>query len=347
MKPMRRTLTTLVALAGMGTVPCVLAQTRSLCVYDPAGMGGEAWRAGQDYRLEMAQQGVDMSLKAYTNERVVVEDFKTSQCDAIMATGIRTRQFNGVASALDAVGAATVVRQGKVDIDGCFEVVRRFVEAMSAPKAADWMVYGPYEVAGILPLGAAYVFSNDRERTVLDQAKGRRVAALDHDKAQAEAIQRVGGTAVSADTMTFANMFNNGHVDMVVAPTMAYKPLELHRGVGNRGGVGRMPLTVLTYQLVIKAAQFPKGFGQKSREYMAQNHDLAIASLRLADRGVPAASWVDPAPVSVMKTLDVLKQVRTDMAEQGLYDKRGLKLAKRLRCQVAPDAAECANPDEL
>lgn len=323
------------------------AHARTLCVYDPAGMGGEAWRAGQDYRLEMGQQGVEMNLKAYTNERVVVEDFKAGQCDAIMATGLRTRQFNGVAAALDAVGAATVVRQGKVDLDASFEVVRRFVEAMSAPKAADWMVSGPYEVAGILPLGAAYVFSNDRERTALEQARGRRVAALDHDKAQSEILQRVGATAVAADTMNFANMFNNGHVDMVVAPTMAYKPLELHRGLGTRGGVARMPLTILTYQLVIKSSQFPKGFGQKSREYMAQNHDLAIASLRLADRGVPANFWVEPGAVAVQKTMEVLKQVRGDLMEQGAYDRRGLKLAKRLRCQVAPDAAECASADEF
>lgn len=332
---------------GLGICALATAQVRTLCVYDPAGMGGEAWRAGQDYRLEMGQQGVDMTLKAYTNERVVVEDFKTAQCDAIMATGLRTRQFNGVASALDAVGAATVVRQGKVDMEASFEVVRRFVDAMSAPKASDWMVSGPYEVAGILPLGAAYVFSNDRDRTALEQARGRRVAALDHDKAQAEALQKVGATAVAADTMTFANMFNNGHVDMVVAPTMAYKPLELHRGLGAKGGVGRMPLTILTYQLVIKAAQFPKGFGQKSREYMAQNHDLAIASLRLADRGVPATYWMEPSAGAVQKTMEVLRQVRLEMMEQGLYDKRGLKLARRLRCQVAPDASECASADDF
>lgn len=335
------------ACAAAGLMHSAQAQARSLCVYDPAGMGGEAWRAGQDYRLEMAQHGVEMSLKAYTNERVAVEDFKASQCDAVMATGIRTRQFNGVAAALDAVGAAMVVRQGRVDLDASFEVARRFVDAMSAAKAADWMVAGAYEVAGILPLGAAYVFSNDRDRASLDLAKGRRVVALEHDKAQSEVLQRVGATIVAADTMTFANMFNNGHVDMVVAPTMAYKPLELHRGVGSRGGVSRMPLTILTYQLVIRSAQFPKGFGQRSREYMAQNHDLAIASLRLADRGVPASAWVDPTSASVTQTLAVLRQVRSEMADQGLYDKRGLKVAKRLRCQVAPDAAECANPDDF
>ena len=77
----------------LGLLASSVSQARTLCVYDPAGMGGEAWRAGQDYRLEMGSQGVDMDLKAYTNERVAVEDFKAGQCDAVMATALRTRQF--------------------------------------------------------------------------------------------------------------------------------------------------------------------------------------------------------------------------------------------------------------
>lgn len=329
----------------LSTCLCTLAQaaTLSLCIYDPSGMAGEAYRAGLDFKLEMAQQGVDLAPKAYTNERVAVEDFRTGQCDAVMATALRTRQFNGIAAALDAVGAATVVRQGKVDMDASFEVVRRFVDTMSTPKAAELMVSGVYEVAGILPLGAAYAFSNDRKVSSLEAARGKRVATLEHDKAQAEVVRAIGATAVSADTMNFANMFNNGSVDVVIAPTMAFKPLELHRGLGTQGGVSRFPMTILTYQLVVRSAEFPKGFGQKAREYMAQNFDVAIASLRLADWGVPAQFWVDPPPAAVQRNAEVLRQVRIQMAEQGVYDKRGLRLAKKLRCQVAPDAAECAD----
>ena len=64
-----------------------------LCVYDPSGIGGEAYRAATDYKLEMAQHGADIDLKAYINERVAVEDFRTGQCDAVMATALRTRAF--------------------------------------------------------------------------------------------------------------------------------------------------------------------------------------------------------------------------------------------------------------
>jgi hypothetical protein len=317
-----------------------------LCVYDPSGAAGEGYRAAMDYRLEMAQHGADIELKAYTNERVAVEDFRTDQCDAVMATALRTRQFNGMAAALDSMGAATVVRQGKVDLDASFEVVRRFIETMSEPKAGAFMVNGAYEVAGMLPLGAAYAFFNDRAITTLDGAAGKRVATFDHDKAQGDFVRTIGASAVSADVVSFGNMFNNGNVDVIIAPTMVYKPLELFRGLGSKGGVSRYPLAILTYQLVIKAERFPKGFGQKSREYMAQNFDVAIASLRLADRGVSEALWVDAPAASIQRTTALMRKLRIDMAEQGVYDKRGLKLVKKIRCSLAPEAAECSDGQE-
>ena len=318
-----------------------------LCVYDPAGANGDAYRAATDYRLEMASQfGIEIEAKPYTNEKVAIEDFRVDQCDAVMASALRTRQFNGVTAALDSLGAATVVRNGKVDIEASYEVVRRFVEGMAQPKAADLMLGGGYEVAGILPLGAAYAFVNDRSINTLEAASRRKLATFDYDKAQAELAKVVGASAVAADSVNFANMFNNGNVDVVIAPTILYKPMELFRGVGTKGGVSRFPLTILTYQLVIKPERFPKGYGQKSREYVAQNFEVFIASLRLADRGIPAANWIDPPEAAVTRNQVLLKQIRLQMAEQGVYDKRGLKLVKKIRCTLAPEAAECSEASE-
>jgi len=322
------------------------AAKQRLCVYDPSGTNGEAYRAAMDYRLEMAQNGAEFELKAYTNEKVAIEDFRVDQCDAVMASALRTRQFNGVSAALDSMGAATIVRNGKVDMDASFEVVRRFVEGMSQPKAAELMVAGPYEIAGILPLGAAYAFVNDRSINTLEAATRKRIATFDYDKAQADLAKVVGANAVASDSVNFANMFNNGNVDVVIAPTILYKPLELFRGIGSKGGVSRFPLAILTYQLVIKPDRFPKGYGQKSREYMAQNFELAIASLRLADRGVPESSWIDAPEAAVTRNQVLLKQIRLQMAEQGVYDKRGLRLVKKIRCNLAPEAAECSEPTE-
>ena len=331
------------ALAQSSTAPTLRAVR--LCVFDPSGTAGDAWRAATDHRLEMQQHGVDLVTQPYTNERVAVEDFRTGRCDALMATALRTRSFHGMAAALDSMGAATVVKGDRVDMDASFEVVRRFVEVLSEPKAADLMVAGEHEVAGILPMGAAYAFSRDRTLQVLAGLQGRKVATLDHDQAQAELVRRLGGTPVSADTLNFGAMFNNGHVEVLIAPTIAYKPLELQRGLGTQGGVSRFPLTIYTYQLVLRKAAVPAGFAQLSRSYMAQNFDLAIASLRLADRGVPASYWVDVPPASVQPAVGLLREVRKTLVEQGVYDAKGLRLAKRLRCEQAPTAAECASND--
>ena len=129
------------------------------------------------------------------------------------------------------------------------------------------MVNGQYEITGIIPLGAAYSFVNDRQISTLQAAAGKRVAAFDHDKAQAQLIQRVGARPVAADIMNFGTMFNNGNVDVVMAPSIAYKPLELNKGMGTKGAVHRFPMTILTYQMIFKRDKFPEGFGQVSREY--------------------------------------------------------------------------------
>ena len=328
------------ALSGAG-----VQAKQKVCVFDILGANGDAFNTAKDYALEMQRHGADLELKVYIDERVAVEDYRTGQCDAVMATALRTRAFNGMAAALDSMGAATVVRGDKVDLNASFEVVRRFVEVLSEPKAAELMSSGEHEVGGILPMGAAYAFSRDRGLNVLGGLQGRKVATLEHDQAQAEWVRRLGGTPVSADSLNFGAMFNNAHVDVLIAPTIAYKPLELQRGLGTQGGVSRFPLTIYTYQLVLRKAAVPAGFAQLSRSYMAQNFDLAIASLRLADRGVPASYWVDVPPASVQPAVGLLREVRKTLVEQGVYDAKGLRLAKRLRCEQAPTAAECASND--
>ena len=55
---------------------------------------------------------------------------------------------------------------------------------------------------------------------------------------------------VPADVGTFAGMFNNGSVDICAAPATAFKPLELEKGLGRSGGIARLPLAQMTFQMV-------------------------------------------------------------------------------------------------
>ena len=117
-----------------------------------------------------------------------------------------------------------------------YEVVRRIVQTFSDAKAAKLMVDGNYEIGGIIPLGAAYPVVNDRKLNSVEALAGKRIASFDYDKAQAVMIQKIGAQPISADIMNFASKFNNGSVDFIGAPSLAYKPLELNKGIGKKGG---------------------------------------------------------------------------------------------------------------
>jgi len=142
----------------VGTVAApVAAQAKSLfCVWDVAGKTGDVFAQATDYVIAMQKNGADIELKSYVDERVAVEDFRAGQCDGVIATGFRTRVFNQVAGSLDSIGSTTIVKNGKVDIDASYEVVRKVIQVFSSPQASKLMVEGNYEIGGIFPLGAAY-----------------------------------------------------------------------------------------------------------------------------------------------------------------------------------------------
>lgn len=352
MRMLRSACAALAMLGWLGTTQAAEGQppvtmTAKMCVFDPLGIKGDGYRAARDFRLEMIDEAaIDIDMKAYVDERVAVEDFKTGQCDGLMATGLRTKTFNGMAAALDSVGASNIIRNGKVDLAASYDVARRFIQLVSSPKAADMMVDGAYEVAGIFPLGAAYVFVSDRDYASLDAQVGKRFGTFDHDKAEAQLVQRLGARPVAVDLSNVGAMFNNHNVDMVVLPTIAYMPFEIYRGLGTKGAVIRMPMTISTYQVVVRSAKFPKGFGQKARAYNARNFELAMATLKLADKDVPDKFWVDLSVRDMERYELLMRQGRVLMAEKGIYDKKGLKLVKKIRCGINPGASECSEPTE-
>ncbi|NBD21724.1 hypothetical protein GTZ97_13730 [Aquabacterium fontiphilum] len=319
---------------------------QKVCVFDILGANGDAFNTAKDYALEMQKHGAELELKVYIDERVAVEDYRTGQCDAVMATALRTRAFNPLTASLDSVGASTIVKGGKLDMAASTEVVRRAIRIFTSPQAANLLVQGGHEIGGIVPMGAAYAFVNDRAISNLEAATGKRVAAFDHDKAQAELISRVGARPVAVDVTNFGTMFNNGNVDVIMAPSLAYKPLELHKGMGSKGAVHRFPLTILTYQMVFRPDRFPAGYGQKSREVWLSRFDQIVQLTRRADAEIPAKLWMDPSPADAERYVELMREGRIEMAEKGFYDKRGLKIIKRVRCDVNPSGAECSLPTE-
>lgn len=331
-----------VALGAMGQAHA----DQKLCVYDMLGATGDLYNMTKDYVVAMQRNGASIELKGYTDERVATEDFRTGQCDAVVATAFRIRQFNAVSGSIDTLGATTIVRNGKIDIPASYEVVRKLIQTYASPAATKLMTEGNNEIGGIIPLGAAYPIVADRKINTIEALAGKRIAAFDHDKAQAVMIQRIGAQPVSADITNFSTKFNNGAVDMIAAPTMAYKPLELAKGISKNGAITRFPIMILTYQMVINRTKFPDGFGVKSREYWSSQFDRAMQLIKQADASIPPATWMDLSAENSYKYTLMLRESRIDIAQKGLYDKRGLKVIKKIRCNVNPADPECTTKSE-
>ncbi len=341
----RMSQTSLAVLVAMGAATSAQA-AQKVCVYDLLGTAGDLFNMAKDYAVAMQKFGGNIELKGYTDERVASEDFRTGQCDGVIATAFRTRQFNPVAGSIDTLGATTIVRDGKIDIAASYDVVRKIIQTYASPAAAKLMVDGNYEIGGITPLGAAYPVLNDRKINTVEALAGKRIASFDYDKAQAVMIQRIGAQPISADITNFSTKFNNGAVDMIAAPTLAYKPLELYKGIGKNGAIARFPILILTYQVILNKAKFPEGFGLQSRQYWLGQFDRALQLIKQADATIPPGTWMDLSPENSYKYTLMLRESRIDIAEKGLYDKRGLKVIKKIRCNVNPGDPECSTRSE-
>lgn len=318
-----------------------------VCVWDVAGKTGDVYNAAIDYGVAMQKNGVDIELKSYVDERVAVEDFRAGQCDAVIATAFRTKAFNSVAGSIDSIGSSTVVRNNKIDIPASYDVVRKVIQLFSSENASKMMVEGNYEVGGIFPLGAAYPIVRDRSINSVEALSGKKIAAFDYDKAQGAMIQKIGAQPVSVDVTNIGPRFNNGFVDMVTLPAVAYKPFELYKGIGTKGGIGRFPIMIPTVQLVFNKGKFPDGFGLKSRQYWAGQFDHAMNLIKKAEAGIPAATWDDLPAENIPKYVLMLREARIDIAKQGMYNKQTLNIIKRVRCSVNGSDAECASKNEL
>lgn len=332
---------------GMAWTGAAQAAAR-MCVFDFLGTSGDAFNLARDFAVAMQREGVELELKGYNDEGLALNAYISGQCDGLLATGFRTRQFNAVATSTDSIGATTIVRNGNVDIASTYEVLRKLIHtyASPSPQVAKLMVQGEHEVAGIAPAGVAYPFVVDRKLNSVEALAGKRIIALAYDPAQAAMIQRIKAIPVPATISDFHLKFNSGQVDMLAAPTMAFLPLELQKGLGSKGAITRFPLLVVTYQTVIRHSKFPAGFGAQARTFWAGQFDRVMQLIRRADASVPPQAWMDLEPQDNVRYTQLLRESRIQLTQQGLYDKRGLKILKRIRCHVNPSDGECATKQE-
>ncbi len=314
----------------MGSVQA--AEKRSFCVFDPVGANGPLFNLMKDSKTFALNAGVELELHAYTDEKIAAEDFKAGQCDSVLLTGTRAREFNQFTGTLEAMGAITSNDQLKL-----------ILQTLHSPKGAKFMKEGNYEVAGVLPAGAIYLFMRDKSVVDVKDLQGKKIATQDYDPAALTMVRHVGGSVVPATSSTFAGKFNNGSVDIAYAPAVAYTPLELYKGLGTDGGVFNYKIAQMNFQIIIHTDRMPEGFGQKSREFSMGRFDEAFELIKTAEAEIKPNYWVDPLTAEHTAGYDnMLRDVRISLRDENVYHPKALKLMYKVRCKKDASRSECA-----
>ncbi|MCH7337916.1 putative solute-binding protein [Acinetobacter sp. NIPH 2699] len=346
----------------------------TLCVYSPNGEHGEAFQQATSYISELPrivrvakQYGVNMNitrpsnlqlkidfdypklkqtastmvtLKVYTNESVLTEDFRSKRCDGAGISNLRARQFNPFVGSVDAIGALQSYKQ-----------LTSVIQLLAHPKFDEKMVNKDYEVVGIVPLGAAYIMVSDRNINTLAKAAGRKIAVFSFDPTQKKLAQNVGAQAISVDLATVGPKFNNKEVEIIAGPAILFDPLELHKGMTDKsgkiaGGIIRFPVVQVTGTLIMHRNKFPAGMGPIAREMISKQLQPAFDFVDKIEKDIPEKYWMDIPESEKPGYMRLMREARIQMTKEGYYDKDMMKLLKQVRCSQQPTHYECALKDE-
>ncbi len=305
------------------------------CVFDLVGKNGDVYALMKDYQLAAKNWGADIELRVGQNEAVIAEDFKAGKCDGISVTGMRGRQFNKFTGSLDAIGAIPDLK-----------LAVKVMQGLASPTFAKYMTNSKYEVAGVIPVGDAFLMVNDRSINTVAKAAGKKIAVLDYDEAQKIMVQQIGAQAVSADVTNFGSKFNNRQVDIIGAPAAVFKPLELHKGLGTKGAIVNYPILQVTGNLIIRPDKFPAGYGQKSREWVKTQLPRAFSILGKMKADIPQKYWMNIPAADKPGYQKLMRESRIDLTRRGIYDKRMMKLLWQFRCKEDRSNFECSLQDE-
>ncbi|OQK15318.1 hypothetical protein AU255_17755 [Methyloprofundus sedimenti] len=320
---------------------CVaLAETKSLCVFDLLGANGPIYAQMKDYKIAAMGWGVDLHLKPYISEVQAAADFKAGLCDAVSFTGIQSRQFNPFTGSLDAMGALPT-----------YAHLKTVISTISSPQAASLMINDPYEVAGIIPIGAAYLFVNNRSLVSKNEdtqgkLSGIRIAVMDNDPAQIELVSLLGTPLMSVTIAEMYKKFNAGLVDVCYGPAVVYQAMELHKGLGSDGGVIRFPVAQLSLQIIIRQAEFPAEFGLKSRNYALSQFDKAVQLAQSYEHRIAPQWWLNISEINQQRYHDIYRKTRLSLRDKGVYDARMLRIMHLVRCKKNSQLSECIAADK-
>lgn len=305
-----------------------------MCAFMLMGESGPEAQYFRDYQAAALNWGAKIEIKPYMSEKVVVEELKTGACDMANMSSISARSFNKFTGTLDAPAAIPT-----------YDHLKMVLGILSKPSAEKYMRVGDYEIVGIQPAGAIFLFSNDRNVKSLADLAGKKMAVLDSMPELTKLVTDIGMTPVSSTLTNVFQKFNNKVVDIAGGPAIVYEIMELHKGLEPNGGILSEPIVQGTVQFVARHENLPEGFAQKSRAFFYQNFDESIKLIRTAEENVPKKWWL-PLPEDQRDMYNTqTRSIRLSFREQNIYDSKMLTLLRKIRCKQQPTLAECTSKD--
>ena len=160
----------------------------SFCLFDPFGSDGKVVAIARELSGYAKAFNLFADIRPYTDERVAAEDFKAGRCDVVAISNLRAKQFNNVLGSIDAPGNLRNYAEMKT-----------LLAQLSKPVVASLAINGRYQVAAIVPIGAIYIYVNDRQINSLSKAAGKRIVVLDWEPNMAKMVSSLGAQPVLAD----------------------------------------------------------------------------------------------------------------------------------------------------
>ena len=307
----------------------------NVCVFDLLGKSGESFKLLEEWALASKQWGATVQLIAYQDEAKVDQDAKAGKCDGFYMTSMRARAYNKFAGSIDAIG-------GVPNNDIAMKAVSYVLGKRNTKRMTTQIGKEKFEVAGIGQIGPAYIFVRDRNMDKLEHIKGKKFAVLHYDYAQTIMVNRVEAVPVNSEISNFIRKFNQGEVDIVAAPAYAFKPLEVTKGLGQKGAMINFPVVNVTADLIIRPDKFPEQFAANSRQWFVKQLPRSFAMVKRMEAEIPRKYILNLSREEQVSYQKILREGRMDLTKQGIYDAGMMTVLKRARCTVERTNFECS-----
>jgi len=309
-------------------------EKKTICTWDPVGKNGPVMTFYSDLKPKAIAWGLDINFVAYTDEKVAANDFKAGVCEGVLVTAILGRQFVPFAGTLDAIGSITTD-----------EGLGKILATLANPKAGKLMTNGPYETVASFPVGTLFAFVNDKSIDTVAEFSGKKISVLNEDPQTHKLANMAGASPVGTSLATFSGQFNNGNIDILFMPALAYNTFELYHGLGDKGGILDYRLFYGMLQTITKKDQWPADFGNNMRKYVVNRLGYINKMVSDAEKEIPAKYWIKTSDETKAELKKFSRDIRLALKADGKMDAKALKLLWKIRCAEDPSASECATPE--